>query len=74
MVRALILVRSKPPARVASNIKAIDGVKDAFEVAGRFDAAALVEVETLSDIKRVALKIQSLEGVRRTESLIDVAT
>lgn len=74
MVRALVLARAKPAVRVADNIKAIDGVKDAFEVTGRFDAAALVEVESLSDLKGVALKIQSVEGVRRTESLIEVAT
>jgi len=41
-------------------------------VTGRFDAVAIVEVAGLSDIKTVATKIHSIEGVRRTETLIHV--
>jgi len=72
MVKALVLIRTKPGVRLKETAKKIDGVKQAFDVTGRFDAVAIVEVDKFSDIKRVALKIQGLEGARRTETLIQV--
>lgn len=72
MVKALVLIRARPRVRLKEKAKKIDGVKEAFDVTGRFDAVALIEVDELSDIKKAALKIQSIEGVRRTETLIHV--
>ena len=71
MVRAVILVRS-PKTLTSSKVREIEGVKDAFDISGRFDTIALIDVEDLSAVKKVALKIQSIEGVRRTETLIEV--
>jgi uncharacterized protein with GYD domain len=68
-VRAVILVRS-PKTLISSRVKEIEGVKDAFDVSGRFDTVALVDVEDLSAVKKVALSIHAIEGVRRTETLI----
>jgi len=39
---------------------------------GRFDIVLVIEVRELSDIKKVALKVQEIEGVRRIETLIHV--
>lgn len=72
MVKALVLIRARPRVRLKERAKQIDGVKEAFDVTGRFDAVALIEVDELSDIKKVAIEIQSMEGVRRTETLIQV--
>jgi len=72
MPRALVLVRTRPRVRLKERAKEIEGVKEAFDVTGRFDAVALIEVDEFSDIKKVALKIQNMEGVRRTETLIQV--
>jgi len=72
MPKALVLVRTRPRFRLKERAKEIEGVKEAFDVTGRFDAVALVEVDEFSDIKKVALKIQNMEGVRRTETLIQV--
>lgn len=70
-MRAVILVRS-PKTLTSSKVREIEGVKDAFDISGRFDTIALIDVEDLSAVKKVALKIQSIEGVRRTETLIEV--
>lgn len=72
MVKAVMLVRVEPQVRIAEKAKGIEGVKDAFDVTGRFDAVVIVEVKELRDVKKVALKIQEIEGVRRTETLIHV--
>ena len=72
MPKALVLIRTKPRVRLKKRAKEIEGVKELFDVTGRFDAVALIEVDEFSDIKKVALKIQNMEGVRRTETLIQV--
>ena len=72
MVKALVLVRTGPRVRLRERAKEIQGVKEAFDVMGRFDAVVLIEVDGLSDIKKTALKIQGIEGVRKTETLIQV--
>lgn len=71
MVRAVILVRS-PKTLTASKIREIEGVKDAFDICGRFDAIALIDVKDLSAVKKAALSIHAIEGVNRTETLIEV--
>ena len=71
MVRAVILVRA-PKTLTSSKVKGIEGVVDAFDVSGRFDAIALIEAKDLSTLKKAVLKIQAIKGVRRTETLIEV--
>ena len=71
MVRGVILVRA-PKTLLSSKIKGIKGVKYVFDVWGRFDAIALLDVEDLSALKETVLKIQAIDGVRRTETLIGV--
>ena len=71
MVRAVILVRA-PKTLTSSNVREIEGVVDVFDVSGRFDAIALVEAKDLSGVKEIALKIQAIDGIRRTETLIEV--
>jgi len=71
LARAVILVRS-PKTLTSSKIRKIEGVKDAFDISGRFDTIALVDVEDLSAVKKVVLRIQAIEGVRRTETLIEI--
>ncbi|MHA1632426.1 MAG: Lrp/AsnC ligand binding domain-containing protein [Candidatus Freyarchaeota archaeon] len=71
MVRAVILVRA-PKILVSSKLREIEGILDAFDVSGRFDAVALIEAKDLSAVKETVMKIQAIEGVRRTETLIEV--
>lgn len=71
MVRAVILIRS-PKILTSSEVRKIEGVKESLNTYGRFDAVALVEAEDLNTIKSIAMKIQAIKGVRRTETLIEV--
>ena len=71
MVKAVILVKA-PRSLVASKLKNIKEVKDAFSISGRFDAVALVQVKSLSQLKRLTTKIQKIPSVQRTETLVQV--
>jgi DNA-binding Lrp family transcriptional regulator len=71
MVKAVILVTA-PKSLVASKLKDIKEVKEAFNISGRFDAVALVNVKTLSELKDVTTKIQKVPNVQRTETLVQV--
>lgn len=68
-LRAVVLVKS-PRTLIADRVKKVAGVKDAFDTAGRFDCIVLAEVAKLADVKSLAMEIQKIEGVRRTETLV----
>ncbi|HLE34901.1 MAG: DNA-binding Lrp family transcriptional regulator [Candidatus Nitrosomirales archaeon] len=71
MVKAVILVKA-PRSLVASKLKEIKAVKEAFSISGRFDAVALVQVKSLSELKTLTTKIQKIPNVQRTETLVQV--
>lgn len=48
----------------------IQGVKSAYQTAGRYDSVLWVEAENYNDIPKIVCdKIRSIEGVRHTETL-----
>lgn len=69
MARVVVLVKA-PRTLIAERVKKLTGVKDAFDTAGRFDCIVLAELSKLTDIKSLAMQIQKIEGVKRTESLV----
>lgn len=70
-MKAVILVKA-PRSLIASKLKNIKEVKDAFSISGRFDAVALVQVKSLSELKHLTTKIQKIPNVQRTETLVQV--
>ncbi len=71
MVRAIILVKS-PKKLIAARLRKITSVSDSFPTSGQFDAVAIIDVETLIQIKDVANNIQKISGVERTETMVEV--
>ena len=71
MVKAVVLVKS-PKKLIAARLRRVKSVYDSFPVSGQFDAVALIEVKELSQIKDVATEIQNINGVERTETLVQV--
>ena len=71
MVRAVILVRS-PKKLIAARLRKIKSVFDSFPVSGQFDAVAIIEVDELSEIKEITTEIQKINGVERTETMVEV--
>ena len=71
MVKAIVLVKS-PKKLIAAKLKQVNLVYESFSVNGQFDAVALIQVESLAQIKDVTTQIQRINGVERTETMIEV--
>ena len=71
MVKAIVLVKS-PKKLIAERLKRVNLVYESFPVSGQFDAVAVIQVESLAQIKDVATKIQKINGVVRTETMVEV--
>ena len=71
MVKAIVLVKS-PKKFMAAKLKRVDSVQESFPVSGQFDAVAVIQVEKLSQIKDVTTEIQKINGVERTETMVEV--
>ncbi len=71
MVKAVVLVKS-PKKLIAARLRKIKSVYDSFPVSGQFDAVALIDVSQLSEIKNITTQIQTITGVERTETMVEV--
>ena len=71
MVKGVILVKS-PKKLIAAKLNQINFVSQCFPVKGQFDAVAIVEVQNLVQIKDVTTEIQKINGVERTETMLEV--
>ena len=47
----------------------MDGVRKAYNTYGRFDIAIFVEVEDYEELREITTVINTVEGVRSTETL-----
>jgi DNA-binding Lrp family transcriptional regulator len=71
MVKAVVLVKS-PKKLIAARLRKIKAIYDSFPVTGQFDAVALIDVNQLSEIKNITTQIQTIDGVERTETMVEV--
>ena len=71
MVKAIVLVKS-PKKLIAVRLKRVNLVYESFPVSGQFDAVAVIQVERLVQIKDVTTQIQKINGVERTETMVEV--
>ncbi len=71
MVKAVVLVKS-PKKLIAARLRKVKFIYDSFPVSGQFDAVAVIEVKELSQIKDVTTEIQKINGVERTETMVEV--
>ncbi len=71
MVRAIVLVKS-PKKLIAARLKRINFVYESFPVSGQFDAVVIIKVKNLTEIKNATTDIQRINGVERTETMVEV--
>ncbi len=71
MVRAIVLVTS-PKKLIAARLRKVKSVYESFPVSGKFDAVAKIQTEQLSEIKEITTEIQKINGVERTETMVEV--
>ena len=70
MVKAIVLVKS-PKKLIAARLQRVNLVYESFPVSGQFDAVAVIQVERLVQIKDVTTQIQKINGVERTETMVE---
>ena len=61
-----------PKKLIAAKLKQVNLVYESFPVNGQFDAVALIQLESLAQIKDITTQIQKINGVERTETMIEV--
>jgi DNA-binding Lrp family transcriptional regulator len=73
-MEAYILVNTQSNAiwSVAEAVLKIEGVKTTNAVTGQFDVVAVLQFPKMEDLGRIIDKIQRLNGVRRTQTLITI--
>ena len=71
MLNACILLKVVPTKAetILSAVKKVGGIRKAYFTYGRFDTAVFVEVADYRELRAVTTKINSIEGVRSTETL-----
>jgi DNA-binding Lrp family transcriptional regulator len=73
MVRAYVMIKvhSGDAERLRDDIEAVEGVVDAYIVAGDVDFIATVEVDTPAEVKTAAAThIQNIDGVEDTQTYV----
>ena len=73
-MEAYILIDAEPGSiwEVAAATLKIKGISKSHAVTGQYDAIAYVEFTKMDDLGAIIEKIQRLEGVRRTQTLIAI--
>ena len=71
MVRAIILVKS-PKKLISAKLGKLSTVTNSFPTSGQFDAVAIIDVKQLGEIKEITNQIQKINGVERTETMVEV--
>jgi len=56
---------------ILSAIHKVQGVRKAYFTYGRFDIVTFLEVEDYKELRRITEHINSLQGVRSTETLAE---
>jgi DNA-binding Lrp family transcriptional regulator len=73
MVRAYVMVKAHTgdADRLRDDIEAIEGVEEAYIVAGDVDFIATVEVDSTADVKAIAAtEIQKIDGIEDTQTYV----
>ena len=61
-----------PKKLIAARLRRVDSVYDSFPTSGQFDAVAIIQVDELVKIKEITNQIQKINGVERTETMVEV--
>lgn len=73
MLNACVLLKVAPPKAndILEAVLKVNGVKKAYFAYGRFDIVIFLEAEDYKLLRRKTGQINSIEGVRSTETLVE---
>lgn len=75
-MKAYVFINSDPGAlwEIAEAVVKIEGVKMAHAVTGQFDVIAFVEFTNMNMLREIIDRFQSLKGVQRTQTAVEIPT
>lgn len=73
ILNACLLTKTKPNMtdEVLADVRRVKGVRKAYVVYGRFDAVVFIEGPDYPALRDLTAKINSIDGVRSTETLAE---
>lgn len=71
MLNACVLLKVVPTkaSKILDAVRKLVGVRKSYFTCGRFDIAIFVEAKDYKELREITTKINSIEGVRSTETL-----
>jgi len=71
MLNACVLLKVIPTKSdgILESLSSFDYVRKAYDTYGRFDIAIFVEVKDYEELREVTTEINSIEGIRSSETL-----
>jgi DNA-binding Lrp family transcriptional regulator len=71
MLDACILLKVVPTKAntILNTVRKVSGVRKAYFTYGRFDLVVFVEAEDYKKLREITTQINSIEGIRSTETL-----
>lgn len=73
MVNAVVLIKSVATKQdeLINKLKVLEHVKKVYPCYGRFDVVVFIDAPDIDKVKLLTLKINSMDGVRSTETLLE---
>ena len=69
-----VVVQAQQLEKVTAALEKLPEVIDLHEVTGEYDLVALIQTESIVDFRRLTHKIQRIEGIRGTNSMVIIHT
>ena len=69
-----VVVQAQQLEKVTAALEKLPEVADLFEVTGEYDLVALIQTDSIVEFRRLTHKIQRIEGIRGTNSMVIIHT
>jgi DNA-binding Lrp family transcriptional regulator len=74
MVILNVVVQAQQLEKVTSALERLPEVVDLHEVTGEYDLVAVLQTDSIVEFRRLTHKIQRIEGIRGTNSMVIIHT
>jgi DNA-binding Lrp family transcriptional regulator len=69
-----VVIQAQQLEKVTAALEKFTEVADLYEVTGEYDLVALIQTNSILEFRRLTHKIQQIEGIRGTNSMVIIHT